>query len=113
MSLHLLRRFWPLFLSWFAILLLACVSLEVPEYLRKEPILYVSNFRQIILSSAEPLVWAAFFGGALVAMAMLSYLYFPRDCGLINSLPLRRETVYFTAVLTGLVPMLLCDVLAF
>ncbi len=112
-SLHLLRRFWPLFLSWFAILLLACVSLEVPEYLRKEPVLYVSNFRQIILSSAEPLVWAAFFGGALVAMAMLSYLYFPRDCGLINSLPLRRETVYFTAVLTGLVPMLLCDVLAF
>lgn len=112
-SLHLLRRFWPIFLSWFAILLLACVSLNVPEYLRDEPTLYMSNFRQIILDSTEPLVWAAFFGGALVAMAMLSYLYFPRDCGLINSLPLRRETVYFTAVLTGLVPMLLCDVLAF
>ena len=58
-------------------------------------------------------MWVSFVAGALMAMAMLSYLYFPRDCGLINSLPLRRETVYFTAVLTGLVPMLLTDVLVF
>ena len=112
-SLHLLRRFWPLFLVWLAVLLMAVLGVEPPEYLQKEPINYLSNLRQEILDSAQALVWAAFFAGALMAMAMLSYLYFPRDCGLLNSLPLRREAVYFTAVLTGLVPMLVCDLLAF
>ena len=113
LSRHLLRRFWPLFLVWLAVLLMAVLGVEPPEYLQKEPINYLSNLRQEILDSAQALVWAAFFAGALMAMAMLSYLYFPRDCGLLNSLPLRRETVYFTAVLTGLVPMLVCDLLAF
>ena len=110
-SLHLLRRFWPLWLAWLAVLLLAGFAADADSF-RTEPVRYVSNLRVNLMTSGEALAWVSFFAGALIAMAMLSYLYFPRDCGLINSLPLRRETVYFTAVLTGLVPMLLCDVLA-
>ena len=111
-SLHLLRRFWPLWLAWLAVLTLAVFSADA-DYVKAEPVRYVSSLRQNLLVSGEALAWGSFFAGALMAMAILSYLYFPRDCGLMNSLPLRRETVYFTAVLTGLVPMLLCDVLAF
>ncbi len=111
-SLHLLRRFWPLFLLWLAILLLAGpVGLNVNAH--QEPARVITDLRSDLLSSGRGAVWLSALMGALMAMGMLSYLYFPRDCGLINSLPLRRETVYFTAVLTGLVPMLLTDVLVF
>ncbi len=110
-SLHLLRRFWPLWLAWLAVLTFAAFSVNA-DYVRTEPIRYVSSLRVNLLTAGEALSWVSFFAGTLMAMAMLSYLYFPRDCGLMNSLPLRRETVYFTAVLTGLVPMLLCDALA-
>ena len=111
-SLHLLRRFLPLWLAWLATLLLAVFNVN-DRFTGSSPAEHLSILRVNLLTSGEALVWISFVAGALMAMAMLSYLYFPRDCGLINSLPLRRETVYFTAVLTGLVPMLLCDVLAF
>lgn len=109
-SLHLLRRFWPLYLAWLAVLLLASFAADADSF-RAEPVRYVSDLRVNLMTAGEALAWVSFFAGALMAMAMLSYLYFPRDCGLMNSLPLRRESVYFSAVLTGLVPMLLCDVL--
>ena len=109
---HLLRRFWPLFLLWLALLLLAGpVGLNVNAH--QEPARVITDLRSDLLSSGRGAVWLSALMGALMAMGMLSYLYNPRDCGLINSLPLRRETVYFTAVLTGLVPMLLTDVLVF
>ena len=110
-SLHLLRRFWPLWLAWLAVLTFAAFSVNA-DSVRTEPISYVSSLRVNLLTAGEALSWVSFFAGALMAMAMLSYLYFPRDCGLMNALPLRRETVYYTALLTGLVPMLLCDALA-
>lgn len=111
-SRHLLRRFWPLFALWLALLLLVGpLGLNVSRY--QEPARYVTEMRGELLSSARGAVWLSALMGALMAMGMLSYLYFPRDCGLVNSLPLKRETVYFTAVLTGLVPMLLTDVLVF
>ena len=110
-SLHLLRRFWPLWLAWLAVLTFAAFSVNA-DYVRTEPIRYVSSLRVNLLTAGEALSWVSFFAGALMAMAMLSYLYFPRDCGLMNALPLRRETMYYTALLTGLVPMLLCDALA-
>ena len=109
---HLLRRFWPLWLLWFALLLLVGpLGLHVSAY--EEPARVITELRNELLSSARGAVWLSALMGALMAMGMLSYLYNPRDCGLINSLPLRRETVYFTAVITGLVPMLLTDVLVF
>lgn len=110
-SLYLLRRFWPLWLAWLAVLLLAVFNVN-DRFTGSSPAEHLSILRVNLLTGGEALTWVSFVAGALMAMAMLSYLYFPRDCGLINSLPLRRETVYFTAVLTGLVPMLLCDVLA-
>ena len=107
----LLRRFWPLWLLWFAALLLVGPLGLSGNYRDEQPIRFLSALRGDLISSAAGAVWLSFVMGALMAMGMLSHLYFPRTCALVNSLPLRRETVYFTAVLTGLVPMLLCDAL--
>ena len=111
-SLHLLRRFWPLWLLWLAILLIVPLGLH-ENYEGLNAIHTMDGIRCGLLDAGEVVVWLSFVMGALMAMGMLSWLYFPRDCALVSSLPLRRETVYFTAVLTGLVPMLVCDVLVF
>ena len=111
---HLLRRFWPLWLLWLGMLLVVGpLALNVNVSGHQVPARMITELRGELLSSGRGAVWLSAVMGALMAMGMLSYLYFPRDCALINSLPLRRETVYFTAVITGLVPMLLIDVLVF
>ena len=47
----------------------------------------------------------------LSVMAVFSYLYSKRSCSLINSLPVRRETAFVTVCLTGLLPLLLAELL--
>ena len=112
-SRHLLRRFWPLWLLWLIVLFLAGPLSLNGNYSDLEPLRFLSELRRDLLTDGYAIVWLSLAMGALMAMGMLSYLYFPRPCGLVNSLPLKRETVYFTAVLTGLVPMLLSDLLVF
>lgn len=109
-SLHLLRRFWPMWLLWLSFLLLAGpvnLATEYDENLAR----YVSYLRHSLLDSALAVVIFAGIAGALMAMAMLSWLYNARTCGLVASLPMRRETAFNTAVLTGLVPMLISEAL--
>ena len=47
------------------------------------------------------------------ALAVFGFLYTKRSCGMINSMPVRRETMFSTAVISGLGPMLTADVLVF
>ena len=110
----LLRRFWPLWALWLAVLLYAPLQLagiKSIDYFRELD--YINNVNRSLLETGTELAKFSIFAMPVMAMAMLSYLYDRRSCGLINSLPMRREEAYFTAFLTGLVPMLLADVLAF
>lgn len=109
-SLHLLRRFWPMWLLWLSFLLLAG-PLNLSTVYDENPARFVSYLRDDLLDSAMAVVIFAGIAGALMAMAMLSWLYNSRTCGLVASLPMRRETAYCTAVITGLAPMLLADAL--
>ena len=114
-SLHLLRRFWPLWCLWLAVLILVG-PLNLGTILPANydsTASYVNNLNRLILDSGRIVCCLAVFAGALMAMAMLSWLYNPRTCGLICSLPLKRETLWCTAFLTGLVPMLAAEVLVF
>ena len=114
-SLHLLRRFWPLWVLWLAFLLLlgpALLASAPPERV-EDAARYLSNLDRSILDSGRILAFLAFFMGPAMAMAMLSHLYNPRACFAVGALPMTRETVYCTAVLTGLAPLLLGDALVF
>ena len=114
-SLHLLRRFWPLWCLWLAVLILVG-PLNLGTILPANydsTASYVNNLNRLILDSGRIVCCLAVFAGALMAMAMLSWLYNPRTCGLVCSLPLKRETLWCTAFLTGLVPMLAGEVLVF
>ena len=113
-GLNLLRRFWPLWVLWLAALLYAPLQLagiKSIDYFREPD--FVNNVNRSLLETGTELAKFSIFAMPVMAMAMLSYLYDRRSCGLVNSLPMKREAAYFTAFFTGLVPMLLADVLAF
>ena len=108
------KRILDFFLSLTALLLLgpALLASAPPENFDVYSS-WLANIDRSVLESGRILAFLAFFMGPPVAMAMLSYLYSPRACGMVCALPMRRETVYGTAVLTGLVPLLLADGLVF
>ncbi len=111
---NLLRRFWPLWALWLAVLLYAPLQLagiKSIDYFRALD--YVNNVNRSLLETGTVLAKLCIFAMPVMAMAMLSYLYDRRSCGLVNSLPMRREEAYFTAFFTGLVPMLAAELLAF
>ena len=114
-SLHLLRRFWPLWALWLALLILVGPVLlgSAPPESYSTQAEYINNLNRTILESGRILAFLSILAGPLMAMAMLSWLYSPRICGMVNSLPMKRETVWFTSVLTGLLPMLAADLLVF
>ena len=114
-SRHLLRRFWPLWLLWLAALLVVAIGAPLgnPPEAYGSHMAYLNELNRTMLETGVFLAKAAAAAGPLMAMAMLGYLYNPRSCGMVCSLPMRREETYFTAVLTGLIPMLLADVLVF
>lgn len=96
-----LRRHWPILFLYTAIWL---VALPVQLYLRHiaEGASYgtrtVSEVCQGTYSMGVIMVFV--FGGVL-AMALYSYLMNGRSVGLIHSLPLKRQTLFFTQLLTG------------
>ena len=104
----LVKRFWPLMLAYLAVLLLT-LPLQISSLTGQSWYDERLNY-EILRLASEGVVYSAL-AALFMAMAMFSHLYNKRDCGLINSLPLRRETTWLTACLTGLLPLLLCPVL--
>ena len=104
----LVKRFWPLMLTYLAVLLLT-LPLQISSLIGQSWYDERLNY-EILRLASEGVVYSAL-AALLMAMAMFSHLFNKRDCGLINSLPLRRETTWLTACLTGLLPLLLCPVL--
>ena len=106
-SRNLLRRCWPLWIGYFVLLLFT-----LPVSLAKMTLWDSQQFdamNRMVLSSGVNMILVSFAMGILPAMVMFSYLYNTRTCGMMNALPIRRETMFGTAVLTGLGPMLLAD----
>lgn len=104
----LFKRFWPLMLAYLAVLLLT-LPLQLSSLTGQNWYAKRLNY-EILRRASEGVVYSAL-AALLMAMAMFSHLFNKRDCGLINSLPLRRETTWLTACFTGLLPLLLCPVL--
>ena len=104
----LLRRCWPLWTGYFLLLLFL---LPVPLSRVTVKMAEAGEYRRLVLGSANDMVPVSFAVGILAVMVVFSYLYSSRSCGLMNSLPLRRETMFSTVWLTGQVPLLLAQLL--
>lgn len=109
-SKNLLRRCWPLWAAYLALLVLilpVALANRVPWVESG----YEENLFRYVLDSAGQTVIISGFLGVFAAMAMFGFLYNSRACGMMNALPVRRETMFLTSFITGLAPLLLADVL--
>ena len=110
---NLLHRCWPLWAAYLIFLLLI-----LPLLLRQQ-VLSSTGYAGLlpmldsdVAGMGEEMMVISFGVSILAVMAMFGYLYNNRSCGMMNALPVTRTTMFFTAWLTGLVPLLLCDLLA-
>lgn len=107
-ALNLLKRYWPLWLGYFVLILLvtpAVLSGRVDRLAPGEMLNYT------LLNTGVDVVYISMVVGVLSVMAMFNYLYSTKSCGMMNMLPIRRETMFLTAFFTGLMPLLAADVL--
>lgn len=109
-SKNLLRRCWPLWAGYFVLVMLLLPG-EIADRIVNIDIT-VRNANRYVLNSGMDIAAIAVFAAVAAAMVMFSYLYTAKGSGMMCSLPLRRETVFFTAYLTGIVPILAADVVA-
>ena len=96
-----LRRHWPILFLYTAIWL---VALPVQLYLWHiaEGASYgTRTVSEVCQGTYSMGVIMAFVFGGVLAMALYSYLMNGRSVGLIHSLPLKRQTLFFTQLLTG------------
>ena len=109
-----LQRFWPLWLGyvliWLLLLPLPLLN-ELADY-HGVPTVADTSYSLLQIGAYGGLVMGAVFG-IFFAMAMFAYLTNPRATQGFHSMPVRRETLYATNYLTGLVCMVSALVLAF
>ena len=108
LSRNILSRFWPLWLIYLGLLLVQ-LPVAISGYVSQG--ISARYTMECILQLAVDVAGYAMAASLLSVMAVFSYLYSKRSCSLINSLPVRRETAFVTACLTGLMPLLLAEVL--
>ena len=103
---NMFRRRWPFWLGVFAVFFLI-LPMSLLNAIRTGS----GEMDHVVLGSLEmlPLLCAAL---CLFAAALqFAFLYNTRSCGLMNALPLKRVTVFGTAWLMGLLPLLGAQVL--
>lgn len=108
LSRNILSRFWPLWLIYLGVLLVQ-LPVAVSGYVSQG--ISARYTMECILQLAVDVAGYAMAASLLSVMAVFSYLYSKRSCSLINSLPVRRETAFVTVCLTGLLPLLLAELL--
>lgn len=111
---NILARTWPMWICYLALLLISILgnlpSADTRYY--SDTFLYKVDFNYFVLQCGIDMVQISIFVGVIAAMLVFSFMYSSRACGMINSLPMRRETAFCTAYITGLAPLLLADIIA-
>ena len=107
----MLKRFWPLWTVYFAVwfMSLPLPSLVVRLQGLKESA--VSVVAAAMRTSVEMSIISGFLMGILAAMAVFSFLYNSRSCGMVASAPVRREAVFCSAYLAGALPVIAANLL--
>lgn len=105
----LLRRFWPLWLIYTLVLLLIPLSLFSTWKNYRPGVGLTPGLDHQLAGSGEVLLFVSFAAGLIAAMAVFGFLYSPRSCGLMTSLPVTRSCLFTTCFVAGLLPLLVSD----
>lgn len=106
-----LTRYWPIWalyaLIWTYALPVTCLMVQQQNWRGATVVQRVTAFAKDIPNMLEGFgPFMAFTFGILAAMGVFSYLYNNRSAGMIHSLPVRREGLFLTSYLSGLVCLL-------
>lgn len=98
-----IRRFWPIWVSYGMIWLLALPASLLMGLLRQQGGMTAPDAAWYILSTASPLglILTSLYS-ILTAMAVFSYLYQSRSVQFLHALPIRREGLFLTNYCAGL-----------
>ncbi len=108
-SKNLLKRFWPMWITYLVCMIFA-LPVRIYQYSKYYSAVYHDSIElRTVMSGLEFAI--PFIAAIVVAMAMFGYLYNNRSCAMMTSLPIKRETMFITVLLTGLVPLLLANVI--
>ena len=112
-SRNAIRRSWPIWVVYLAYLIVTFSAplLSFSQTGQLEAESFLSNAHHQILSNAVLQAQAGCVAAVIVVMILFGYMYSSRGNTLMNSLPVTRESLFFTMYLTGLIPMLLCQLL--
>ena len=110
----ILRRCWPLWVAYLVFLAftfpvnLVSYLQEAGPALSADPVgRYTSHVLSLSIIQAQVAIGVAI----LTVMVLFGWMYNSRGNTLMNLLPIRREGVFTTLYLTGLIPLLLCQAL--
>lgn len=102
----MLKRFWPLWTAYFAVWFMCLPLPSLVAMLQGVKESAVTVVAAAMKTSVEASVVSGFLMGILAAMAVFGFLYNSRSCGMIASTPVRREAVFCSAYLAGVLPVL-------
>ena len=107
--LNTLKRFWPLWFVYFGVWMLAGPISMASTYSSKlinvqRDILDLANIGGIIIGAIT---------AALSAMSVWSFMYNSKTMSGVASLPVRRESVFFSVTLAGAVPAIIINAVTF
>lgn len=113
--LNYLKRYWPFWLGYLVIALmiipgniLPMLNLDVKRA-EQDMFWYIMDMNRTVLHRGRDALALSAVFGVIAAMVMYSFMYNNRSVSMMCSLPIRRETLFVTAFVTGLVPMLIID----
>ena len=108
---NLIIRFWPLWLGYFLVMLLFPLTLYSRLRAFNPATDMTPGLDYMLGSMTDIALILSLIVGVLAAMAVFGFLYQPRSCGLLNSLPVTRTGLFFTACLSGAGMLLAVDLL--
>lgn len=105
---NLLRRFWPI---WTVYFLLILFQLPINVYNQLETANYTQmSAETFTIASGYDTMKISFVFSIVSVMAIFSYLYSPRSCGMVCALPIKRETMFLSCAVTGILPMFVSNI---
>lgn len=105
---NIIKRYWPAWALYSAFWLLA-MPIELLSNVSGAPYAAVSFVNKINTMCDEAAVVIAFVSAIIVAMGVFSFMYRQRETSMIASLPVRREAVFGSAFLSGLIPVVVIN----
>jgi len=99
-------RFWPLWAAYLAVLLLM-LPLGLSNDLQYDSTISIADVQQYLYTMTQASVGDAFVMAPIAAMCVFSHLYNDRHTGAYASLPIKRENIFLSCTLAGLIPQLL------